>query len=95
MAAVDLAVAAQNRRPREGSTNSKGRASRISGLESAHPELRHLRLCTMTSSVWAYIRVSGDEQADRGFPVAGQRRAITDHAREHSLDVGRGDEGSG
>ena len=27
-------------------------------------------------SVWAYIRVSGDEQADRGLPHAGQRVAL-------------------
>ena len=49
----------------------------------------------VSSPVWPYIRVSGDEQADRGLPGAGQRRAISEYAREHSLDVGRGDEGSG
>ena len=43
----------------------------------------------MTSPAWPYIRLSGDEQADRGLPVAGQRRAITDYAREHSLDLAR------
>lgn len=38
---------------------------------------------------WAYIRVSGDEQAGRGAPVAGQRRAIEEYAREHKLHLGR------
>jgi len=40
-------------------------------------------------TVWAYIRVSGDEQADRGLPVAGQRRAILEYAEQHGLNVGR------
>ena len=43
----------------------------------------------MRPSVWAYIRVSGDEQADRGLPVAGQRRAILEYAQEHDLAVAR------
>ena len=38
---------------------------------------------------WAYIRVSGDEQADRGLPVAGQREAIQDYAAAHDLSVAR------
>jgi len=43
----------------------------------------------MTHPVWAYIRVSGDAQADRGLPVAGQRRAVEEYAREHKLRLGR------
>lgn len=43
----------------------------------------------MIGTVWAYIRVSGDRQADRGLPVAGQRRAIEEYAREHSLHLSR------
>lgn len=43
----------------------------------------------MSSIVWAYIRVSGDAQADRGLPVAGQRRAIEEYAREHNLHLAR------
>ena len=35
--------------------------------------------------VWAYIRVSGDEQADRGLPVAGQRRAVEEYATNNGL----------
>ena len=38
---------------------------------------------------WGYIRVSGDEQADRGLPVAGQRRALEEYAREHNLILER------
>ena len=38
---------------------------------------------------FAYIRVSGDAQADRGLPVAGQRDAITRYAAEHGIDVVR------
>jgi len=41
------------------------------------------------NSVWAYIRVSGDEQANRGLPVAGQRRAIEEYARDHNLHLAR------
>jgi len=37
------------------------------------------------SQVYGYIRVSGDEQADRGVPVAGQRGAIIDHCQTHGL----------
>lgn len=40
-------------------------------------------------TVWAYIRVSGDQQADRGLPVAGQRRAIEEYAGEHNLHLAR------
>jgi len=43
----------------------------------------------MSKSVWAYIRVSGDEQADRGLPVAGQRRAIEEYASERNLHLAR------
>ena len=43
----------------------------------------------MPSTVWAYIRVSGDAQADRGLPVAGQRRALEEYAGEHSLHLAR------
>ncbi|NLX35928.1 MAG: recombinase family protein, partial [Chloroflexi bacterium] len=38
-------------------------------------------------SVFGYIRVSGDEQADRGLPVAGQREAIERHCDEHQLHL--------
>jgi len=46
-------------------------------------------MITARSAVWAYIRVSGDAQADRGLPVAGQRRAIQEYARDHKLDLAR------
>lgn len=38
-------------------------------------------------AVYGYIRVSGDEQADRGLPVAGQREAIERHCDEHQLHL--------
>ncbi|MBC7235006.1 MAG: recombinase family protein [Chloroflexi bacterium] len=38
---------------------------------------------------WAYIRVSGDEQADRGLPVAGQRAEIERYARDHGYYLER------
>jgi len=38
---------------------------------------------------WAYIRVSGDEQADRGLPVAGQREAIDAYAATRELSIAR------
>lgn len=36
---------------------------------------------------YAYIRVSGDEQADRGLPVAGQRQALERYAAEHNIII--------
>lgn len=39
--------------------------------------------------VWAYIRVSSEQQADQGLPVAGQRQAITDYAVKHGLSITR------
>ncbi len=41
------------------------------------------------NAVWADMRVSGDEQADRGLPVAGQRLAIEEYAQEHNLHLAR------
>lgn len=41
------------------------------------------------SVAWGYIRVSGDEQADRGLPVAGQRRALAEYAQEHGVFLER------
>jgi len=38
-------------------------------------------------SAFAYLRVSGDEQADRGLPIAGQREAIARYADEHNLRI--------
>ena len=36
---------------------------------------------------FGYIRVSGDEQADRGLPVAGQRERIQRYAAEHDMEL--------
>jgi site-specific DNA recombinase len=36
---------------------------------------------------YGYLRVSGDEQADRGLPIAGQREAIQTHAAAHGLQI--------
>lgn len=41
------------------------------------------------SSVWAYLRVSGDEQADRGLPIAGQRQCAQDYADRNRLLISR------
>lgn len=41
------------------------------------------------SLVWAYLRVSGDEQADRGVPIAGQRQKAQDYANAHQLVITR------
>lgn len=41
------------------------------------------------SLVWAYLRVSGDEQADRGVPIAGQRQKAQDYADAHQLVITR------
>lgn len=38
---------------------------------------------------FAYIRVSGDAQADRGLPVAGQREAIERYAQGHNITLAR------
>lgn len=38
---------------------------------------------------WGCIRVSGDEQADRDLPVAGQHRALGEYAHEHDLILDR------
>lgn len=43
----------------------------------------------MTPTAWAYLRVSGDEQADRGLPIAGQRRALQEYADAHALPIAR------
>ena len=41
------------------------------------------------SLAWGYIRVSGDEQADRGRPVAGQRERIQEHAEKQGGTIAR------
>ncbi|MFA6270876.1 MAG: recombinase family protein [Candidatus Paceibacterota bacterium] len=41
------------------------------------------------SLAWGYIRVSGDEQADRGLPVAGQRERIQEHAEKQGGAIAR------
>ena len=41
------------------------------------------------SLVWAYLRVSGDEQADRGVPIASQRAAHQRYADENGLVITR------
>jgi len=43
----------------------------------------------MPLTAYAYLRVSGDEQADRGLPIAGQRRAVEQYAAEHGLHLAR------
>ncbi len=42
-----------------------------------------------SSEVWAYIRVSSEQQADQGLPVAGQREAIVEYAKRHGWTVSR------
>jgi site-specific DNA recombinase len=44
---------------------------------------------TASYAAYAYVRVSGDEQADRGLPVAGQREEIARYAAGHGLHVAR------
>lgn len=39
------------------------------------------------TTAYAYLRVSGDEQADRGLPIAGQREAVAAYCAEHNLTV--------
>jgi len=41
------------------------------------------------TTVYGYIRVSGDAQADRGLPVAGQREAIAAYCDAHRLRLAR------
>ncbi len=41
------------------------------------------------SLVWSYLRVSGDEQADRGVPIAGQRQRAQEYADQHQLIMAR------
>jgi len=41
------------------------------------------------SLVWSYLRVSGDEQADRGVPIAGQREMHQRYANENGLVITR------
>jgi DNA invertase Pin-like site-specific DNA recombinase len=41
------------------------------------------------SLVWSYLRVSGDEQADRGVPIAGQRQKAQDYADANQLVITR------
>lgn len=40
-------------------------------------------------AAYAYLRVSGDEQADRGLPIAGQREAIERYAAAHGVTITR------
>jgi len=40
-----------------------------------------------STRAFAYLRVSGDEQADRGLPIAGQRESIARYAEEHHLRI--------
>jgi len=44
---------------------------------------------TASSEVWAYIRVSSEQQAEQGLPVAGQREAIESYCQEHGYRIGR------
>jgi DNA invertase Pin-like site-specific DNA recombinase len=48
--------------------------------------LRGAPLCA-GDSVFGYVRVSGDEQADRGLPVAGQREALQRYCAENKLHL--------
>ena len=41
------------------------------------------------TTAYAYLRVSGDAQADRGVPIAGQREAVQAHADAHGLHIVR------
>lgn len=41
------------------------------------------------SHVWVYLRVSGDEQADRGLPIAGQRQHAQEYADQFHLIITR------
>jgi DNA invertase Pin-like site-specific DNA recombinase len=39
------------------------------------------------SLVWSYLRVSGDEQADSGLPIAGQRQYVQDYVDRNQLVI--------
>ena len=41
------------------------------------------------SEVWAYIRVSSEQQADKGLPVEGQRQAIAGYCQQHGYSLTR------
>jgi DNA invertase Pin-like site-specific DNA recombinase len=41
------------------------------------------------SAVWAYLRVSGEDQAERGTPIAGQRAEVERYCQAHSLALSR------
>jgi len=47
--------------------------------------------CPLTpgSSVWAYLRVSGDAQAKCITPIASQRKALEAYCRENDLSLKR------
>lgn len=42
---------------------------------------------TARGELWGYLRVSGQEQAERGLPIAGMREAIQRWASEHGREV--------
>jgi len=44
---------------------------------------------TAPSDVWAYIRVSSEQQADQGLPVAGQREAIESYCADRGYRITR------
>lgn len=50
---------------------------------------KHNRSLGPGSEVWAYLRVSGDEQADRGTPILGQRQAIEAYCAQHGYFLAR------
>ena len=37
------------------------------------------------SSIYAYLRVSGEDQAERGTPIAGQRQELEGYIQKHGL----------
>lgn len=41
------------------------------------------------SRVWAYLRVSGEDQAERGTPIGGQRAEVERYWQEQSLVLTR------
>ena len=41
------------------------------------------------SRVWAYVRVSGEDQVERGTPISGQRAEVLRHCEENSLMLTR------
>ncbi len=62
---------------------------RTSTPADPHPPDSRGPLTSPGATVWAYIRVSSEQQADKGLPVEGQRQAIQKFCRERGYTVSR------